>query len=72
MLPGQEDKAMTVRERLIRAIEQAPEPVLEATLEALEDALDVFAAKAALAEMKANGEAPELWSKVKTELGLDE
>jgi hypothetical protein len=60
---------MNIRERLIREIEQAPEPVLEATLEAYEDALDVFSAKCRKPEreqpgnLKGDLEKPALYSK---------
>ncbi len=41
-----------------------------ALLEKLEDRLDYEAAEKALAEMKAKGEKPIPWKKVKTDLGL--
>jgi hypothetical protein len=61
---------MTVKEKLLAEIENAPESVLQATLEALEDALDVYAAKAAKAEMAETSQKPIPWSLVKAELGL--
>lgn len=39
-------------------------------LEEIEDRLDIEAADAALADMKAKGEKPIPWEKVKKELGL--
>lgn len=41
-----------------------------ALLEAIEDHLDVEAAKEALADMKAKGKKPIPWEKVKKDLGL--
>jgi hypothetical protein len=61
---------MTVKEKLLAEIENAPESVLQATLEALEDALDVYAAKAAKAEMAETNQQPIPWSQIKAELAL--
>lgn len=75
---------LTVKERLLAAIEDAPEFALKEALraieifkdidfndpEAFEDALDVFGAISAKDYSRLRGEESIPWSQVKVELGL--
>jgi hypothetical protein len=75
---------MTLREQLIKEIEQAPEPVLREALrliellkdvdfnnpEAYDDALDLFEAQSVIAYSQARREEPKPWNQVQAELGM--